>query len=70
MRVKFFLYPHAICFRSLTLSCCLHQRLPWPLQTTLTTTHSKKFCQAHLSILEGRILCPFIIQAALSASQD
>ena len=68
-RVTCFPYPHAIYFRSLMLSCCLHQCLPWPLQITLPTTHSTNFCQAHLSILEGWILCHFIVQAALTASQ-
>ncbi|KAK4548103.1 hypothetical protein RGQ29_032813 [Quercus rubra] len=29
-RVTFFLYPYAICFKSLMLSYCSHQHLPWP----------------------------------------
>ncbi|KAL0000488.1 hypothetical protein SO802_014269 [Lithocarpus litseifolius] len=39
------------------------------IQITLTATHSTNFCQAHLNILEGRILCHFIVQVALTASQ-
>ena len=52
---SFFLYPHAIYFRGLMLSCCFHQRLPWPLQISFPTTHSRNFCH-------------FIIQATLIAS--